>query len=262
MIVLAVVSSSCAADNTTEGVSADAVAAYLMSAQADAGFRQADLVTECARANGLDYIELGVDMSALDVDPAPGLTGRERIEAIGSGLLAISKLREDAFSEPPPEVYESEFDPVTDMILDAGPIVLPETGEPYQAGCRFWAYETANELADTATFVTLLQAYGEWMNEYYEGSPKFIEVQDRQFQCVADGGYPQIRSPEQLTEYQLGLNADWQEGRQSYEAALRIDTALALVYFDCYESVAADFTGLADEAARGFAESRDLPVGD
>ena len=257
---------SCGASDSSVAGTDQRLQEYLFAPDSELPFRQAELVTKCARANGLSgYTELAFDPnSELEVtDPVGSLGGeREGVLAFGTGRIELERVREEQrlstneLGTPPHP--DDELDDTERAILEDGPVLDPESGKTVPLGCRAWAYGTVTADVDVVEHQSLNERYAQWLQDNFFESVEYQAIQRTQFECVAEGGFSGLHSQHDLNTYLAEIIADWRTSKITYEEALELDKAVGLVYYDCYESVRGAFDDLADMVSSQFVEQEGI----
>ncbi len=197
----------------------------------------AELVTECARYNGLSgYIERLPEQqsAAVAVEDAA-----EFAREFGTGFVELQRQMQELEPEMPleQEGNATGSEEVESRILNSGPILDPSTGEQLGTGCRAWANEQVPYSVDPQAVRELAEDYAAYMDERFFASAEYAELEVQQFDCLDAEGYGDIRSIEDLNEVVFAAAGAWQAGEITFEEALEIDRRHGWAYFKCRELI-------------------------
>ncbi len=227
-----------------------------------------DLTTDCARLNGLDgYVERRAgDVAGVPVDPLPGVSGRERVEEIGTGKIALTRELNEYVLEVDPvsrslDANDDGLSAIAQQILNTGPIVVLNSSDTYDAGCREWAHNVASSESDLLARRDLAEVYASWTTERVESSSEFAQLELQLSECMAAGGFSEAGSLNDVNDIIFEAEERWLSGQTDYETALKIDRAIGLVYYDCYEEISGDIQRLRDAAAAEFVSEYRVDLG-
>lgn len=220
-----------------------------------------DLVISCMAQNGFDYA--GPTRESGGVDLAPGLTGVERIQAIGSETVARSLWLMDH----DPEEFASQDSAPSDagydkVFWDTLQEAVTMGGETIPGGCVRWAEGEYLRLhPDYSIRMSLNVAYGEHMSAAYQ-DVRLVALFDEWAACMAADGYSGYHEPgdhmddleRRVAEISASISNE-DEIRQRLEQLKLFDIEVTLSAHSCWKQIENRRNEILSEYARSFAET-------
>jgi len=220
-----------------------------------------DLVISCMAQNGFDYA--GPTRESGGVDLAPGLTGVERIRAIGSETVAWSLWMMDhdpeelgsQASEPQDTGYGEAFWDTLHEAVTIGEETIP-------GGCVRWAESEYLQLhPEHSTRMSLNVAYGAHMSAAFQ-DVRLADLLDEWAACMASDGYSGYHEPgDHMSDLDHRVaqirasSSDEDEMRQDLEQLMLFDIEVTLSAHSCWTQIEGRRDEIVSEYARSFAEA-------
>lgn len=240
-----------------------------------------ELIDGCARQNGLQEWQGGDAPGAMRSEPLvgghpSGLTGRELVVEVGSGLVDAYIDAEEHRDEAPNEsasvtdsTPRSESDFAADLglttdefiVLHVGPITAPESGAQFDGGCAEWAAAEAADLHGLDELEQMRNDYSRELQSYIDASPEMADIEQRWSECMADAGYPGLREQGDHIQAVVEKLRALQLDQVSAPEARSFDVQITLAAWDCSETLNAERMELRDVFAAEYADANgiDLP---
>lgn len=220
-----------------------------------------DLVISCMAQNGFDYA--GPTRESGGVDLAPGLTGVERIRAIGSETVAWSLWMMD---HDPEELVSQDSAPQDTSHGEAFWHTLHESvtmgEETISGGCVRWAESEYLQLhPEHSTRMSLNVAYGAHMSAAFQ-DVRLADLFDEWAACMASDGYGGYHEPgdhmNDLNRRVAEISAsssDEDKMRQDLEQLKLFDIEVTLSAYSCWSQIEGQRDEILSEYARSFADT-------
>ena len=243
--------------------SAHDVESIIQESEAESHARTAEidnLTVECMLANGFEYD--GPTREYGEVDVAEGLTGEDRIDAVGSGTVAFALWRLDndlsfgdvnADQTPDPMLDEALWHALQESVV--------VDGETIDGGCVRWAEaEYSRTHPEFEIRVQLDDAYGQHMAGAFQDI-RLSELHDEWAECMSEDGFPGYHQPgdhmsdleRRIVEIESTSSSD-AELRQRLEELLQFDIVVTQSAVTCWEQIEDRRNQLFGEYAQSFAE--------
>jgi len=220
-----------------------------------------DLVISCMTQNGFDYT--GPTRESGGVDLAPGLSGVERIQAIGSETVAGSLWMMDQDpQELTPQDSATSDTSHDEAFWDTLQEAVTMGGETIPGGCVRWAEGEYLRLhPEYSIRMSLNVAYGEHMSAAYQ-DVRLVALFDEWAACMAADGYSGYHEPgdhmddlERRVAEIRASSSNEDEIRQRLEQLKLFDIEVTLSAYSCWEQIENRRDEILAEYARSFAEA-------